>query len=352
MRALKRLVPGVALATALVAGACNNSTSPPTTDPTALATGITGVSNTFTQNSVFQSLSALIGVAPAVPVIASAPYVPVPPVGTASSSAQAVRTRALLEQLAGRMPAAIQALFPANELGKTFQWDTTAPPGYRITDSTLTGAPSNGIRFRLYQVDTATGLPTLPLQTTGNVDLADESTAQANKLHVVLHVGTQTAADYTISEVRTTTNLTLSATGYVVDVVAGGTPVNFTLTHVLSLADSSLSTNYQLTGNGATVSLVDTVTAAGATVDWKFTKSGTVEVTGTTTDTTGDLEVTVNGATFATITGTADAPVVSGANGQPLNFTQYTALGNIVLGFYGIYLGATLVFFPGLLVFM
>jgi hypothetical protein len=347
MAALKRLVPAVAVAASLVAGACNESTAPGPTDPATLATAVTGVSNTFTQNAVFQSLVALVGVAPALPVVAARPLRAAPQPGPASRAA-AIRTRALLEQPAGRAPAAIQALFPANELGKTFQWDTTSPAGYRILDSTLAGAPSNGVRFRLYQVDTSTGLPTLPLQTTGNVDISDVSNAGANELHVQVHVGTQTAADYTITEVRTTTSVTLSAAGYVVDVVAGGTPVNFTLTHALALADSSLSTNYQLSGNGATASLVDSLSATRSTLDWVFTKGGSVEIVGTATSTTSDLTVKINGAVFATETG-SNPPV--GPNGQPLTSSQDVALVNILLGLLGLYIGATLVFFPGLLVF-
>jgi hypothetical protein len=352
MTALRRLVPGAALAAALVMGACSESTSPSAADPTALATAVNGMATTFSQNSVLQSLSALIGTPGLLPVMAAVSPSPLPRSG-ASWTQSAIKTRALMRELAAQRPAAVQALFPANVLGKTFQWDTTSPAGYRILDSTLTGAPSNGVRFRLYQVDTVTGEPSVPLLTTGYVDLQDASTAQANVLHLTLKVGTQTAADYVITEVRTTSSLSLNATGYLQDVVAAGTPVNFNLTNRLALADSSMTDNYQLNGNGATVSMVDTMSASGDTssVNWQFSKNGSVQVLGRAESSTIDAQVKFNGTTFATVTGSQDNPTLAGANGGQLSVAELLALQHILVGFADIYFGSSLVFVPGLLIF-
>ncbi|OYV66697.1 MAG: hypothetical protein B7Z72_10890 [Gemmatimonadetes bacterium 21-71-4] len=234
-------------------------------------------------------------------------------------------------------------------LGRTFQWDTTPPAEYRITDSSVTGAPANGVRFLLYQVDTATGKPSLPLQTTGYLDLTDASTAQANVLQLLLKVGSQTAANYTITEVKTTTSLSLTAAGYVANVVSGGATVHFTLSHMLALADSSLSTNYQASDGSATVSLVSSISGSGGTptltMDWTVTKGGSVEIVGTSTDSAINVQFKVNGATIATVVGT------------PLSLTvtpptaPVAALGTMLDGFLAIYYNLSLVFVPSFLVF-
>jgi hypothetical protein len=340
-----------AAAVALAAGACNESTAPSAVDPTAMATAVTTLNTSFSQNAVFQSLvaldgSAALGVAvvrAAVPVVPGKPW-----------TASAAGTRAALSALAARAPTAIQALFPANVLGKTFQWDTTSPAEYRITDSTLGGAPSNGVRFLLYQIDTATLKPSVPLQPTGYVDLADISTAQANVLHLLLRVGNQTAADYTVTEVKTTTSLSLSAVGYLTNVVVSGPTVNFNLSHVLSLADSSLSTNYQADDGSATVSLVSTVSGSGGTpsltMDWTVTKGGSVEIVGTSADTI-NIRFKFNGTTVATVTGASSNPSLTTPAGQSLTGAQLLALNEILDGFAAIYYNLSLLFVPGILVF-
>ena len=361
MAAMRRLVPG-ALATALLVGACEKSTAPTTTDPTTMATAVSGMSSTLMQNSALISLNALLytpGFAGAAMVAATAPAAQPGTAGGGGGATAALRTASLMRSMALARPAALQALFPANILGKTFQWDaTTVPPGYRIKDSTYTlpgapAVPSNGVRFILYQVDTASGMPNPGLQTTGYVDLADVSTAAANALHIVVHVASGTAADYTISEVRTTTTLTLSTTGYVQDVLIGGPQINFDLNHAFTLADSSLADTFDLSGNGATVTMMTTVSASGAEVfDWTFSKNGTVELVGSGTDTTFDAQVKLNGTLFAKISGTPNAPTITDANGNALTATETLALYQIVVGFYSVYWAGTyLVFAPGILLF-
>jgi hypothetical protein len=351
---LKRVIPVAAVSGALVAAACSESTAPSAVDATAIATAVTGLNSSLSQNAVLQSLVALNGSRALAAAVARAAMPPLPGAGrTWATSAE--QAREALSQLASRAPLAPLALFPANVLGKTFQWDTTSPAAYRITDSSLAGAPANGVRFRLYQVDTATLKPSLPLTATGYVDLTDASTPQANVLQLLLRVGTQTAANYTITEVKTTSSLTLTAVGYVTNVVTGGAPVNFNLTHVLSLADSSLSTNYQASGSGVTISLVTTVSAAGGvhslTMDWIVSKGGSVEIVGTSTDAAINVQFKFNGTTVATVTGTPANPSITTASGQQLTVAQLLALATILQEFEEVYLNLSLLFVPGLLVF-
>ncbi len=354
MSSVKRVIAVGAAAAALVAGGCGESTAPAAVDATAMATAVTGLNSSLSQNAVLQSLAALGKSTALGAAVARAAMPPVPEAG-GSWVTSAARTREALRELAARAPTAALALFPANVLGKTFQWDTTSPAGYRITDSSLTGAPASGVRFRLYQVDTATLDPSLPLATTGYVDLTDASTPQANVLQLLLRVGTQTAANYTITEVATTSSLSLTAAGYVTDVVSGGAPVNFNLSHVLSRADSSLSTNYQASGSGTTISLVTQVSGSGAspslTMDWSVSKAGTVEIVGTSTAAAINVAFKFNGATVATVTGTPASPSITTANGQALTAVQLLALATILQEFDEIYVNLSLLFVPGLLVF-
>jgi hypothetical protein len=351
MISIRRLMPIPALAVGLLAFNCKKGTEPTAVDPTAMVTSVNGLGTAFTQNAVFQSLAALSGhftlSAPAARPL-TAPIIPGP--WTASGAAD--RERML--PLADRAPAAILALFPVNVLGKTFQWDTAGGGKYRIIDSTLTGAAANGVRYILYQADTATRRPRLPLTTTGFVDLIDASTPQANVLHLVLRVGTQTAADYTITEVKTTTSLTLTASGYVVDVVAGGTPVNFTLTHVLTLADSGLVTDYAANGNAGSVTMHTGYSGAGGNnvvLDWIVQKNGSLEVAGTETPTAINFQFKFNGTSWAAVNGDPGNPTFTGAGGRQLSASELLEMGQILQGFASVAVNLSGVFGPGFLVF-
>jgi hypothetical protein len=348
MPALKSLLSVPILAAALAASGCGESTSP-ASDPSALVPAVNGLDASFSQNAVFRSLALLGGhVAFSAPAPAGEP-------GALRAGAAAGASRALMLRLAERAPAAVEALFPVNVLGKTFAWDG-ASGSYRILDSTATGAPSAGTRFILYQVDTATGMPRLPLATTGNVDLTDVSSPQADALALKVHVGSQTAADYTIANVVTTTTDTLRAAGYVVDIVSGGVPVTFNLSHALSLSDSSLVTRYLASGNGASVAMNTTITGAAnnqsLTLDWLIQKGGSVEVLGTSTPAATSVQFKVNGSVWATATAVAGGtPSITGANGRALTAGELVALGAILEGFFSIYQQLTAVFGPAAIVF-
>jgi len=351
---LKRVGAVGTIAAAVAAASCSESTGPSSVDASASATAVAGLNSSLSQNGLLQALAALGNVGPLAGPVARAAMAPMPAPGRPWTAA-AAETRDRLTVLAARAPLAPQALFPANVLGKTFQWDT-ATDSYRITDSTLTGAPSNGVEFLLYQVDTATGEPSLPLTQTGYLTIADASTPQANILHVLLKVNSLTAADYTITEVKTTSSLTLTAAGYVTNIVGNNSPVvNFTLQHVLSLPDSSLATNYQANTNGTTVSLVDTVSGGGASpsfaLDWSVTKAGTVAITGSGTDSLINVQFKFNGTTVATASGPPDSPSISLASGQALTTADLLALATIFTGFAEIEYNLSLLFTPGLLVF-
>ncbi len=344
MASTTRLMAIPVLALALAAAGCKESTSPATADPTAMANAVNTFSQVFTGNAAFQSLTALSGnftltapvALPAAPWSAPASVLP------------------LMRQMADRAPGAVLALFPANVRGKTFQWDTAGGGAYRITDSTLAGASPNGVRFFLYVVLPGTYRPLLPLQKIAYVDLIDVSTPQANALHIIVQYGSQTIADYTITGVKTTSSLTLTATGYVTD---GVTQTTFTLQHQLTISatDSSLVTDYQVSGGGATVSMHTTISGTGGgniTADWLVQKNGSIEVVGTITPVAMNVAFKLDGSTWATVIGDPNAPTFSGANGRQLSQADLAAMGQILAGFASISENLNGVFGPAFLVFV
>jgi hypothetical protein len=354
MPRLQQLFPIGTLAAALAAGACSESTSPAPVNPSSMASTVSGINSSFSQNAVFQSLSALAGsFTLSAPTTRPASLLPAGGPGAAWATAPLGSMRVL----ADRAPAAVLTLFPANVLGKTFVWDTAGGGRFRIVDSTLSGASANGVRFTLYQADTATHRPILPLTTTGFVDLVDASTPQANVLHQVLHVGSQTAADYTTTGVTTTGSLTLTASGFVANVVSGGTPVNLVLSHALTLADSSLVTNYH--ANTSDAALVMRTTASGASgnptlgIDWSVAKNGaSIGVNGNGTASNANLQFTFNGTTWATVSGNLNGvPTIAGANGHVLTGGDLLAMVAILQGFVDVGESLDAVFGPAYLVF-
>ncbi len=326
MSRFKRAAILGAATAALAAGACSESTAPATVDPTAMATAVTTLNASFAQNQMFLGVQAVAGAGPLGAVVARA---------VAAASPRPAHGLAAATQ---SLP-----LFFANVYGKTFQWDTTSPAKYRITDSLATGAPSDGVRFLLYPVDSA-GKPS-SLVIIGHLDLHDAN----GILHVVLGFGTQTAADYTIAEQKTTASLTLTASGTLTNVASSGPTVSFTLSHVLNQSSGSVSTDYQASDGSTAVSLVSTVTASGGdstlAMDWKATKGGTVEIVGTSSVPAVNLTFKFNGATIATAVG-------SQAN---LSITPLTAplvqLSAILVALGHIQANLDLLITPGALVF-
>ncbi len=351
---VKRLTILGAATAALAAAACTESTAPPAVDPSAMATAVTNFDASFSQNQVFQSLVALGGTGPLGAVVARA-VEPLTAVGAAGPAwtTSARRLRSQLLRIAAA-PNSVETLFFSNLLGKTFQWDTTSPAGYRITDSTLAGAPSNGVRFLLYELNDTTKLPRIPLYPIGYLDLADVSTVSANALHVLLKVGSQTAADYTVTENKTTANLSLAAVGYVTNVTVSGPTVTFNLSHLLTYADTSLTTDYEASNGSAVVSLKSTVhgpaDSLSGTLDWTVTQGGSVEIVGVSEDTV-NIQFKFNGTTFAKVTGPRSNASLTTPSGQPLTAAQTLALLAILNGMNSIYFNLSLVFAPALLVF-
>ena len=318
-----------AAALLVTAAACSNtgsSTGPSTiSNPAAATASLNGVDSTFS-TPAFQSFLAISGAFSAAPVApfghvqdflrATAPRTPRP----GSGPAQGAALRALAHDLAGT-----EAIIPDSVLGTTYVWDS-ADGGY-VPAPDSTGAPSNGVRFELYEVD-STGDIGYPLTQVGHLDLKDLSTAGTASLEVVVASNTFTYVDYTVSGTSTSTTFNLSAVGYIRSTVR---TLNFNIAYALAQGSYSITETFtdavdQL-GLSFTFGITQTSdTSTAVTLAFTYTvgsQSIALDGGGTINALTENLQgtVKVNGSTFAVITAVGlrgTDPTVTDAQGHPL----------------------------------
>src|SRR6266699_1494626 len=191
-------------------------------------------------------------------------------------------------------------------LGTTYVWDPATNSYVASSDS---GAPANGERFMLYALSQRTGLPSVPLTSTGYVDLID---SRAGATGVTL-VGTPAAeppatyASYSVAAGGA------SLAGFVSDgttrldmnVRADSTTSPGTLREQTALAvagqDLQVDESVTVSGeNGDTVRMTtDLRVASGGEV---VRAAGDVTLDTTTNLGSGQMAVSVNDSAFATIT--------------------------------------------------
>lgn len=336
--------------TLLGAASCSDANAPEDVDPAVVASGMAGLTSAFSGNLAFQSLRELSAqfTFPAAGAALSA-TLPPPPGGAPLVTLTPAQRRALL-QLSLHGGSGSLAIFPVDVLGGTFVWDV-AQDRY-VRSLTATGAPSNGVRFELYLVDLETHLPQEPLMNVGYVDLTDLSTAQADRLGVLVKYGTQTIASYTVTAAVSTSSVALGADGYLAG--ADGTArLDFVLATTIS--SSGFTLDYDLAGsNGFSASLVVTVNLVGNTssLAWRISQGGnSIEVTGTSTATAVNCHIKFNGVMVATASGDPDAPTITGALGHTFTAEELDDLGDVFEGFFELIDQIDGVFSPAGLVF-
>ena len=355
---LGRVARGLAAAAALVAVACSSSTAPQPqlANPAQLSTNLQTVSGvvsspTFNSFGALRTASGSPVAAPTVPgaLLGAAPITP-PATSTQAYAGAPARLQALRLAAASLGSGIAASVIPPTQLGKTYVWDVTTHA--YVAQS---GGPTNGVRVILYAVNSSDQVIE-PTTAVGYVDLLDESTSSTNTLHVLVYGGTPTSqgtkyADYRVSGTVTgspATAFNASATGSVTD----GT---HTLTFNASFAATQLNTTtpnvqidvtWSLDNPAVSVTLSETVAASDAnhlTLTIHFTETyagetvgvdGTLAVVVSPQSVTANLTVKVNGQTFATITGTADATHPNGiqvthADGSALSNAEQAALASL-----------------------
>ncbi len=327
MAAVKRVMTAAAMAAALSLVACKDSTGPTAFNAANLDTQVQALSATFDGNAAFQSLMSLSGFLPTYSAVglvrATTPII----AGPSSARTALVGSRRMPNIAIPRSPGGTLGLFPPAVLGHTVVWDT-ASSGFKL-DTTIAGAPANGLRIRLYSVNTGTGMPVVPLQVLGYLELRDQSTVTADVLGVTLTLGTTTVADYTITYIDNITSASLTIAGYIT--AGDGTGrVNFnhalsrngaTETWISTLGTTTTSVRYELTGD----------TLGNGTELFRLMNGGnTLEFTGTATSSSFNGQITYNGSVIATITANTGGTTITGANGHDLTQAEQAHLVSLI----------------------
>ncbi|HEV8453465.1 MAG TPA: hypothetical protein VGQ24_01160, partial [Gemmatimonadales bacterium] len=329
----KRSVLTLAAAAVALSGCGSESAPTVPFNPSGATADIEAVNSTFASSafSDFSALSVLfdaaLGGAPL--VSASAAALDLRGGGTAkgiqaAAARSAERIARIVPRPAGAGFSASSAAIPPEFLGKTFVYS-----GGSYVVSAQTGAPANGVRFRLYAIDPVTLLPVEPLNQTGYVDLIDLSSGTTSSARVIVVSGTTTYLDYRVSATSTATEGRVTVLGFITD---GATDATFNLRATLT-ADAGLTLSYSLDVPQRDLSLDLTMSVDGTeistinvTLDMRG-QNGWVRLTGQFTADGGTLNIAINGTPFATITSTAGAePVITGADGQPLAQDELDAL--------------------------
>lgn len=314
--------------TALISlAACSDSSSPSGVDPQLLSDRLTGLASTFEDNGAFTSLLVLSSHFPTYG--GSALLANSLPLLRAQGNLAALRQLRPLVASLGSGPSDVQALFPANVLGKTLAWDTQTS-SYIISNQT--GAPANGVRVLIYFVNLQTNEPSLPLNQIGYVDLTDESTAQYDRLGILLKLFGQTVADYDITQTLQTNFSELSAVGRLHSADLGEF-ADFDMTLGGSTDGTVFTVSEDITGSDGTHLFVG-VDGGPSGDDFEMVLgSGGNEIQILTTTTTSDVttgSVVYNGTTVATISGTSDNLIFTGVGGNTIPDEDRQALALLI----------------------
>ncbi len=229
------------------------------------------------------------------------------------------------------------ALIPvmrASVLGKTFVYD----PSVRkyVPDPARSGAPSNGVRFILYDVDP--NEDPLTSKEIGYADLTDERRSSSSSAGIRLEavIGGVTKLAYSFDLTGSVQAAQFDVFGYIAD---GGDRLDF-----------SIKTSQQLFGRGGQATLEAKlfvaqddfeVTAKAEGVAGEQNGDGKIDLTirskldevvvdAETKDGKLDATFKVNGRLLATAAGDPKSPVIRGDGGRELTDEETQALGDIV----------------------
>ena len=343
------LAPSHLLALALLAAACSDNPLAPAkpADPLATAANVQALGTSFA-SPAFESFTFASTYVPtaASPLAALRPLLRAaqPTLVTrralspTESRLVATALRAALVPSSGAIAASIFP--PAVVLGTTYTWNATTLQYEANDPAVLPGAPSNGVRFILYALDLG-GQP-IATQPIGYADLMDESSGNAQTLHILV-VGTTTDPavtylDYTVSAIVGAT----SASGAVVGFISDGTQrLDFNVAIAQTAANASFDIRFDVNAADAHVRLRMTYTLPDQNtlrlaIDFRLqfgtevlTVRGTETLDLVTLTTSGTVTVLVDGGIYATITETHGSLSIVGGGGQDLTADDYTALNAI-----------------------
>jgi hypothetical protein len=334
---------------AFALAACQDSHGPGSlSDPTAVTAELAAIDSAF-QSPAFESYSSL---APLITPTAGASLRTAAIIVEGSTPAlvnepaylRGARRADAWRRLAPLMSASTMGpIIPDPVVGTTFEWDL-ATSAYAAT--TRTGAPTNGVRFILYTINSITHEPVDPLVEVGFVDLMDESSGNTLRLHIQIKGvgGTPTYLDYTATITPGNQTLTATVNGNVTNGAAGGP--NKTLTYALTFEATqtavTANASFDLNNPAVSVDVFQRVFVSGSAltlaVDFRFARPGELvrltgsvllESVGDELRITGDMVVTVNGGIFARLHTEGQTGSWTKHDGSALTAQEVEALENL-----------------------
>ncbi|MGH2652480.1 MAG: hypothetical protein ACRDHK_14855, partial [Actinomycetota bacterium] len=216
-------------------------------------------------------------------------------------------------------------------LGSTFVYDP-ATKQY-VIDPARTGAPANGVRFILYQLDEGTQAPK-PEVEIGWVDLIDEKASSTSSLGLRLRVvsGGVTYLEYAFELSGQLVSPTLAVSGFMSD---GTERLTFDLTvsgqAIGHGGDVRLDARLEMPSRGFKVTA--SVRGADGEGHVDLTVQGgedVINMKARVQENRLDATFTVNGRLLATATGDPEHPVIRGEGGRDLTREELAALAQIV----------------------
>lgn len=261
-------------------------------------------------------------------------------VGGISAAQSRDGNRAFALELFGRLEAAGAGDRPAaapiisdTHRGATFVYDPEADD-YAV-DPDREGAPTTGVRFITYEVDTA-GFPIVE-QETGYADLIDEGDGSAEDivLRLVVVHDTETVLDYRTTLDETATGGALTVRGFM---TGEGVRLDFDIeaTGTDDAGVETLDVSWDLRVEQRDFSITGSVSGIHEPDDGngeiKVTvrhRLASIEVDVKGTNGIMDGSIFLNGELFATVTGPEDEPTILGAGGEPLTLGELFVLRHI-----------------------
>jgi hypothetical protein len=218
-------------------------------------------------------------------------------------------------------------------LGSTYVYDATTEQ--YVVDASRTGAPTDGVRFALYETDDTGAI--MPATEIGYADLIDEKAASTSSAGLRFKVvsGTTTVLDYAFEVGGLFVSPTIDIGGYLSD---GTDRVNFELsTHAPAWENAGpfeLEATLTVPSSGFTVNASLSGTASPEpSSDIQLTlQSGAdrLEVSAATAQGQIDASVKLNGSVFATVEGPVSNPTIKGEGGRDLTQEEWSALAKVV----------------------
>lgn len=337
-----------ALGLTLVLAGCNSMNGPVASlsDPATTAAQTAALDSALSSPVVasFQALGGAIHLAPPVNgAVRALGALSLAQPGSDRYGALARQAQALKQVVPGFASLAATAIINDTLKGSVFTWNTASS---QYTRSATTGGPANGVRFLLYATAPGASAPSLPLVQVGSADLLDLSSGGTATLEIIVknNAGSVTYLDYTFSGSGNSSSFTASVSGTVTNGFAGAANKTLTFNIAVSGSRSSVSLTLSVSLNNPavtvqeTVTVVDDGTTTTLTINFTFTRpgesvtlAGSAAISDADGSATFNVAITVNGGTYATITGSTNQPVITRAGGGRLTADELTALGHLVV---------------------